>query len=242
MTLTAADTARSPWSASDFPLLPTEEHAMFERFTEKARRVIFFSRYEASRFGSHFIETEHILLGILRENGALADRLFGSAALETSPSPPTELPAELVQSRQHLQVIVKSIEAAIFAHEFRKARNYSEEEQKERENLRLLYHKYNLPDSSDTANRVAAEIRRRIESLGLPQEEIAVSIDLPLSPQSKRVLAYSAEEAERLKHKHVGLEHLVLGLLREEASVGAQILREHGISAADVRAKIALEK
>lgn len=41
---------------------------MFERYTEKARRVIFFARYEASQFGSPFIETEHLLLGLLRED------------------------------------------------------------------------------------------------------------------------------------------------------------------------------
>jgi hypothetical protein len=40
---------------------------MFERYTEKARRTIFFARYEASQFGSPYIETEHILLGLLRE-------------------------------------------------------------------------------------------------------------------------------------------------------------------------------
>ncbi len=34
---------------------------MFERYTEKARRVIFFARYEASQFGSPYIETEHLV-------------------------------------------------------------------------------------------------------------------------------------------------------------------------------------
>ncbi len=41
---------------------------MFERYTEKARRSIFFARYEASQCGSPRIETEHLLLGILRED------------------------------------------------------------------------------------------------------------------------------------------------------------------------------
>lgn len=41
---------------------------MFERYTEKARRVIFWARYEASQYGSPFIETEHLLLGLLRED------------------------------------------------------------------------------------------------------------------------------------------------------------------------------
>jgi ATP-dependent Clp protease ATP-binding subunit ClpC len=50
---------------------------MFERFTEKAQRVIFFARYEAAQFGSPFIETEHLLLGVLREDKALTIRFIG---------------------------------------------------------------------------------------------------------------------------------------------------------------------
>ncbi len=47
---------------------------MFERYTEKARRVIFFARYEASQYGSKSIDTEHILLALLREDPALIHR------------------------------------------------------------------------------------------------------------------------------------------------------------------------
>jgi ATP-dependent Clp protease ATP-binding subunit ClpC len=49
---------------------------MFQKYTEKARKVIFFARYEASQFGSERIETEHLLLGVLREDRALALRLL----------------------------------------------------------------------------------------------------------------------------------------------------------------------
>ena len=52
---------------------------MFERYTEKARRVIFFSRYEASQFGASQIEAEHILLGLIREDKNLTARFFRSA-------------------------------------------------------------------------------------------------------------------------------------------------------------------
>ena len=51
---------------------------MFERYTEKARRVIFFARYEASQFGNQHIETEHLLLGLLREDREIADRVARS--------------------------------------------------------------------------------------------------------------------------------------------------------------------
>jgi ATP-dependent Clp protease ATP-binding subunit ClpC len=53
---------------------------MFERYTEKARRVIFFARYEASQFGSPYIETEHLLLGLLREDKALTNRFLRNHA------------------------------------------------------------------------------------------------------------------------------------------------------------------
>ena len=51
---------------------------MFEKYTERARRVIFFGRYEASQYGSPYIETEHLLLGLLREDKALANRFLRS--------------------------------------------------------------------------------------------------------------------------------------------------------------------
>jgi len=53
---------------------------MFERYTEKARRVIFFARYEASQFGSRYIETEHLFLGLLREDRDIAKRVARSGA------------------------------------------------------------------------------------------------------------------------------------------------------------------
>src|ERR1700676_4022353 len=56
---------------------PGEKRAnVFERYTEKARRVIFFARYEASQYGSPYIETEHLLLGLMREDKALANRFL----------------------------------------------------------------------------------------------------------------------------------------------------------------------
>jgi ATP-dependent Clp protease ATP-binding subunit ClpC len=49
---------------------------MFERYTERARRVLFFARYEASQLGSVSIETEHLLLGLIREGKGLTSRIF----------------------------------------------------------------------------------------------------------------------------------------------------------------------
>jgi len=55
---------------------------MFERYTEKARRVIFFARYEAMQYGSPYIETEHLLLGLLREDRSLAKWFPGESSVE----------------------------------------------------------------------------------------------------------------------------------------------------------------
>src|SRR6266849_347681 len=62
---------RTPWNKAGI---------MFERYTEKARRVIFFAHYEASQFGSPCIETEHLLLGLMREDKQLAARFLRSSA------------------------------------------------------------------------------------------------------------------------------------------------------------------
>ena len=138
---------------------------MFERYTEKARRVIFFARYEASQFGSPCIETEHLLLGLLREDKALANRFLRSSAVDS--------------------------------------------------------------------------IRKQIEAHTTMREKVSTSVDLPLSHECKRVLAYGAEEAERLNHKHIGTEHLLLGLLREEKCFAADILHERGLRLSQVREEIA---
>jgi hypothetical protein len=86
---------------------------MFERYTEKARRVIFFARYEASQYGSPVIDTEHLLLGLLRENKSL-DRWLSKASPETirqriddhaSPRPPTSTSVDLPLSSASKRIL-----------------------------------------------------------------------------------------------------------------------------------------
>jgi ATP-dependent Clp protease ATP-binding subunit ClpC len=140
---------------------------MFERYTEKARRVIFFARYEASQFGAPAIEPEHLLLGLMREDKTLTARFLARAQA--------------------------SLEA----------------------------------------------IRKEIEGRAPLREKISTSVELPLAPETKRVLAYAHEESDRLQHRHIGTEHLLLGLLREERSMAAEILYERGLRLAAVREEVA---
>jgi len=137
---------------------------MFERYTEKARRVIFFGRYEACQNGSPEIDTEHLLLGLLREDKAL--------------------------------------------------------------------HRW-LPKTDPEM------VRRRVADAHSPERpSISTKVDLPLSAAAKRVLKFAADEAERLAHRHIGTEHLFLGLLDEEEGFAAQLLREGGADANGIRIQL----
>ena len=139
---------------------------MFERYTERARRVLFFARYEASQGGSISIETEHLLLGLIREGKGLTSRIF---------------------ARSHLYL---------------------------------------------------ENIRKEIESRSVFREKISTSVEIPFSAETKRVLRHAVEEADRLRHNHMGTEHLLLGILCEERSVAASILLEKGMRLNAVREDI----
>src|SRR5260370_11147801 len=82
-------------------------------------------------------------------------------------------------------------------------------------------------------------MRKQIEGEATMREKVSTSVDLPLSHECKRVLAYGAEEAERLSHKHIGTEHLLLGLLREEKCFAAEILHERGLRLSAIREELA---
>src|SRR5574339_399581 len=139
---------------------------MFERYTERARRVLFFARYEASQLGSISIETEHLLLGLIREGKGLTSRIF---------------------ARSHLSL---------------------------------------------------ENIRKDIEGRTVFREKVSTSVEIPFSAETKRVLQFAAEEADRLLHNYIGTEHLLLGILREERSVAASILMEKGMRLHTVREDI----
>lgn len=137
---------------------------MFERYTEKARRVIFFARYEASEFGSPVIDTDHLLLGLVREEKLLCFRW--------------------------------------------------------------------LPEAPPEA------IRRAVEGWSEHHPKIATNVDMPLSQSSKHVLEQARDEADRLSSRHIGTEHLLLGLIQEKCKA-SDLLRELGADVAKLRVKFA---
>jgi hypothetical protein len=138
---------------------------MFERFTEKARRVVFFARFEASQYGTPSIATEHLLLGLLRED---------------------------YKTAKHL-----------------------------------------LPDLKS-----AEQIREQIETQITRGKRFSTSVEVPLSEGGKQALKLAAKEADRWGHRHVGTEHLLLGLLQVPASVAANVLQVDKLDLAKVREKL----
>jgi len=129
---------------------------MWQRFTERARRVIFFAQEEAGRLGENFVTTEHLLLGLVRENDSVAARIL------------------------------------------------------ERMGVGL--------------NRIRAEVERQVT-----RGDGRLGQDMQLTPRAKRVIDLAYDEARQLNNNYIGTEHLLLGLVREQNGLAAQILTELGV-------------
>src|SRR3954464_4609887 len=94
-----------------------------------------------------------------------------------------------------------------------------------------------LPDSRAKWCRPRRRARRYSAPPPGPREDRRVRRH-PCSPSSDRALQYAAEEADRLSHDHIGTDHLLLGLLREERSVAAEVLTARGLRVEAVREAI----
>jgi ATP-dependent Clp protease ATP-binding subunit ClpC len=141
---------------------------MFERFTERARQVVVLARDEAHELGHDYIGTEHLLLGLLREQEGVAGRALANLGVT-------------------------------------------------------------LP-----------EARARVRSM-VPVGERASAGQLPFTPRAKRTLELSLREALAHGHNHIGTEHLLLGLCRDEEAIAARILKELGADVAAVREAVVTE-
>ena len=140
---------------------------MFERYTERARRVLFFARYEASQLGSTAIQSEHLLLGLLRDGKGVTSGIFEQAGLDS------------------------------------------------------------------------VAVHFEVGNAAADRPRIATSVEIPIAPDAKAALRHAAEEADGLRHGHIGSEHLLLGLLHQPESTAGAILTRAGLRLAGVRESIA---
>src|SRR5207253_3108341 len=141
---------------------------MYERFTDRARKVMQLANQEAQRFNHEYIGTEHILLGLVKEGSGVAANVLKN------------LDIDLRKIRLEVEKIVQHG----------------------------------------------------------PGGEQVVMGRLPHTPRAKKVIEYSIEEARNLNHNYVGTEHLLLGLLREQEGVAAQVLVNLGLKLEDVREEV----
>jgi ATP-dependent Clp protease ATP-binding subunit ClpA len=81
-------------------------------------------------------------------------------------------------------------------------------------------------------------LRTETEARTVFKEKVPTSVEIPFSEEAKRVLKYTAEEADRLRHSYIGTEHILLGLLREESTNAGAILASHGLHLAEVREEL----
>ena len=82
------------------------------------------------------------------------------------------------------------------------------------------------------------KVRLEVERLIQSGPDIVTMGSLPQTPRAKSVIKYAMEEARELNHNYVGTEHILLGLLREDEGVGAQVLMNLGLNLGAVRAEI----
>jgi ATP-dependent Clp protease ATP-binding subunit ClpA len=200
---------------------------MFERYTEKARRVVFFGRYEASQFGADAIGPEHLLLGLLREDIHLLGRLFDSPtdaldavrreiAARVTAGERISMSVDLPLSLAAKEGLGRAQEAAD-----RPGRRYIGTEE-------LL-----LGILNDTATVAFAALRGcgvdvdgvliRIDEIAScagaaekADEQIADLVVQNMGVTAKRVIATSRDEARILGAAAVEPQHLLLGLVGED--------------------------
>jgi ATP-dependent Clp protease ATP-binding subunit ClpA len=139
---------------------------MFERFTDRARRVVVLAQEEARLLNHDYIGTEHILLGLVHEGTGVAARAL-------------------------------------------------------------------------TALGITEEaVRQRVEEAVGRGKQPAQTGHIPFTPRAKKSLELSLREALQLGHTYIGTEHILLGVIREDESPGAQVLTGLGADLSTVRQKV----
>jgi len=139
---------------------------MYERFTDRARKVMQLANQEAQRFNHEHIGTEHVLLGLVKEGSGVAANVL-----------------------KNLDVDLR-------------------------------------------------KIRQEVEKIVQTGSDVPTPGKLSQTPRAKKVIEYAMEEARNLNHNYVGTEHILLGLLREQEGVAAQVLINLGLKLEEVREEV----
>ncbi len=139
---------------------------MYERFTNSASTVMQLADQEARRLNHSYIGSEHVLLGLIKENSGIAANVLKNLGIDLG------------------------------------------------------------------------KVRLEVEKLVPSGPDMVTITELPLTPRAMKVIEYSMQEARSLNHNYVGTEHILLGLLREQEGVAAQVLRNLGRRLEDAREEL----
>ncbi|MFO0175338.1 MAG: Clp protease N-terminal domain-containing protein, partial [Planctomycetota bacterium] len=139
---------------------------MFDRFTDRAKKVMSFARQEAMKFNHEYIGTEPILLGLVQEGSGVAANVLKNMTVDLE------------------------------------------------------------------------KIRHEVEKIVKTGPSMVPMGQLPFTPRAKKVLELSLEEASQLSHNYIGTEHLLLGLIRENEGIAAQVLTNLGVKLDEVREEV----
>ncbi|MFG3704794.1 Clp protease N-terminal domain-containing protein [Micromonospora sp. NPDC047670] len=184
---------------------------MFERFTDRARTVVRVARDEARTEGQRPVGTEHLLLALLADGDSLASRVLTEAGVRAD-----DLRARVRRHTERGGTGLADADAAAL-----------------REigiDLAAIVARIEESFGPDALREAAPPPRRR---WGLRRYAGG-----PFSPRAKKVLELALREALRLRHRHIGTEHILLGVLREGRGLGALVLTEAGADLDDLRRRV----
>ena len=213
---------------------------MFDRFTDRARRVIVLAQDEARMLNHNYIGTEHLLLGLIHEGEGVAAKALESLGIS------------LESVRAQVEDIIGPGEQAPTGHIPFTPRAKKVLELSMREALQLNHPyigtEHILLGLIHEGEGVAA---KALESLGISQDAVRAQVieiigegqqpttgHIPFTPRAKRVLELSFREALQLGHNYIGTEHILLGLIREGEGVAAQVLTKLGADLNKVRSTV----
>lgn len=234
---------------------------MWQRFTERARRIIFFAQEEAGHRGFNEVRTEHLLLGTLRESDTVAGRLLAclgvkQAELRDDVRRRTEGVRGEGRLSQDMQLSagVKRVISCAYEEAKLLKNNYIGTEHIL---LALVRDEEGIPGAALAAASVGLE-RLRDETRALQESQRTLldgsedkappNAPLVAEPNggmwaaftegSRAVVAYAQVEAAKLKENYVSTEHLLLGLTRTNDPVIVQVFGRFGLSSSRIWAEI----
>ncbi len=186
---------------------------MFERFTERARGAVVFAQEEARDLHHHHIDTEHLLLGLLRDRTSV-----GHQALD-------RLGVRLDDVRSEVaRVVGEGPPAALDEGDAEALRVIGIDLAEVRRRVEEAFGEGAL-EGIASARRRRRRRRACVSSVG----------SIPFTPRAKKVLELALREAKALRHDYIGTEHILFGLVREREGLAARLLAERDVSDKRVR-------